>query len=645
MFAAKLWFPVVLLFIAGALLLVLGTTKFSESVLPPYEAMTSSAAAGVEGKLLDASQKALDAAARASVQQDVRAALKNKAEPSEAAKAALLAPADGRFGAPTYALLVRADGTVGARMGGDSTELGEQLEGLPLVAEAMKGLGRDGLLTIGGKPVHAVSYPVYEGNTALGVVVLGWPYDAAFFEKLSDEVQGKVALLLPKEHIGASLDDVPDEQLRTVTRDTAVGPVNTGLPGGAPWLLESKDRWLASKVPFYAGDRTTSVVVAVDRTAAFQAIGLAQLAVVALTFVLGLVFAVIIGSTLRSISKPIQTIMDHLSQLQQGSAAGIIPERALSGPFVRLGKQINMLLQTMPSASRPGAAPLSSLGSGGLAGLGGMGAGSGSSGPPAPSDNGGDVNGGLRLDALLGSDGNGMFGSNPGGASQGGPSTSAGPGMLPGNPAGAGNVTSGLSNLFDEGGGDPLASFRVPPAATPAPTPAPTPRPQSSGGMQSLPNAPHGSGPMTAEATVMFQVPQELIERSTQDATIPPPGKRSGSAPPGPPPYQPPPQARPMMDDNRTVVAQVPYDLLAAAAPKSDISQADDAHYREVYDKFVETRQECAEDISDLTYDRFVQKLLKNRQQIIEKHKAKAVRFQVYVKDGKAALRALPVRE
>ena len=36
---------------------------------------------------------------------------------------------------------------------------------------------------------------------------------------------------------------------------------------------------------------------------------------------------------------------------------------------------------------------------------------------------------------------------------------------------------------------------------------------------------------------------------------------------------------------------------------------------------------------------------MKNRQQIIEKHKAKSVRFQVYVKEGKAALRALPVRE
>jgi hypothetical protein len=92
-------------------------------------------------------------------------------------------------------------------------------------------------------------------------------------------------------------------------------------------------------------------------------------------------------------------------------------------------------------------------------------------------------------------------------------------------------------------------------------------------------------------------------------------------------------------------VAQVPHELLAQVAPKNDVDSADQAHYKEVYEKFVQTRIECGEDTSDLSYDRFVAKLLKNRQQILEKHKAKSVRFQVYAKDGKAALRALPVRD
>ncbi len=135
----------------------------------------------------------------------------------------------------------------------------------------------------------------------------------------------------------------------------------------------------------------------------------------------------------------------------------------------------------------------------------------------------------------------------------------------------------------------------------------------------------------------MFQVPESLLAAS---ATAPPKAPTPAPSPPSPPPV-----SRTSVDDNRTVVAQVPQELLAQVSPKNDVDSADEAHYKEVYEKFVQTRIECGEDTSDLSYDRFVAKLLKNRQQIIEKHKAKSVRFQVYVKDGKAALRALPVRD
>ena len=133
---------------------------------------------------------------------------------------------------------------------------------------------------------------------------------------------------------------------------------------------------------------------------------------------------------------------------------------------------------------------------------------------------------------------------------------------------------------------------------------------------------------MQPEATMMFQVPESLLAASA--APLP-------AAPSAAP--------QSLLDDNRTVVAQVPQELLAQVSPKNDVDAADAAHYKEVYEKFVQTRIECGEDTSDLSYDRFVAKLLKNRQQIVEKHKAKSVRFQVYAKDGKAALRALPVRD
>ena len=55
-------------------------------------------------------------------------------------------------------------------------------------------------------------------------------------------------------------------------------------------------------------------------------------------------------------------------------------------------------------------------------------------------------------------------------------------------------------------------------------------------------------------------------------------------------------------------------------------------------------RDQCGEPTEGLGYDRFRPKLEKNKQQLVEKHGCRTVRFSVYVKDGKAALRATPVK-
>jgi hypothetical protein len=46
-----------------------------------------------------------------------------------------------------------------------------------------------------------------------------------------------------------------------------------------------------------------------------------------------------------------------------------------------------------------------------------------------------------------------------------------------------------------------------------------------------------------------------------------------------------------------------------------------------------------------MTYDKFAAKLRKNKEQLVAKDNCKTVRFQVYVKDGKAALKATPVKD
>jgi hypothetical protein len=77
------------------------------------------------------------------------------------------------------------------------------------------------------------------------------------------------------------------------------------------------------------------------------------------------------------------------------------------------------------------------------------------------------------------------------------------------------------------------------------------------------------------------------------------------------------------------------------AAPGPDDEQA---HWQQVFQDFVRTRAECGEPSEGLTFERFRQKLESNKATLVAKYQCKTVRFQVYVKDGKAALKATPVR-
>ncbi|HEX4351634.1 MAG TPA: MXAN_5187 C-terminal domain-containing protein, partial [Polyangiales bacterium] len=67
-------------------------------------------------------------------------------------------------------------------------------------------------------------------------------------------------------------------------------------------------------------------------------------------------------------------------------------------------------------------------------------------------------------------------------------------------------------------------------------------------------------------------------------------------------------------------------------------------HFREVYTEYLSLRKECGESTDGLSYEKFENTLTKTRDQVLSKHPAKSVRFTVYVKEGKAALKAAPVK-
>jgi hypothetical protein len=86
--------------------------------------------------------------------------------------------------------------------------------------------------------------------------------------------------------------------------------------------------------------------------------------------------------------------------------------------------------------------------------------------------------------------------------------------------------------------------------------------------------------------------------------------------------------------------------LLQGAARAAPAPAVDDeeGHWREVFEDFLRVRRECGEAAEGLTYARFRQKLESNKATLLTKYGCRTVRFQVYVKEGKAALKATPVR-
>jgi hypothetical protein len=92
-------------------------------------------------------------------------------------------------------------------------------------------------------------------------------------------------------------------------------------------------------------------------------------------------------------------------------------------------------------------------------------------------------------------------------------------------------------------------------------------------------------------------------------------------------------EAPPNGDNDATRI--VPYDA----------DEEEEAHFRHIFDDFIAKKRDCGESTVGLTRDKFLQKLRENKAALVAKHNCRTVRFSVYIKDGKAALKATPIRE
>jgi hypothetical protein len=90
------------------------------------------------------------------------------------------------------------------------------------------------------------------------------------------------------------------------------------------------------------------------------------------------------------------------------------------------------------------------------------------------------------------------------------------------------------------------------------------------------------------------------------------------------------------------------FKVPSVAAPRVQAVSAggdEETHFQETFRDFLATRQKCGEPNDGMTYDKFAAKLRKNKEQLVAKYNCRTVKFQVYVKDGKAALKATPVKD
>jgi len=193
----------------------------------------------------------------------------------------------------------------------------------------------------------------------------------------------------------------------------------------------------------------------------------------------------------------------------------------------------------------------------------------------------------------------------------------------PAKPAAGGgprvDVPSDLAGIFDDQSATREVEPEVPAQAKPD---APAPE------MPSL-DAGEDEDQITSsdykpDATVIAQVPDELLKLSGSNEAEPAAVKPSAMPKP-PAPAMPPPPTPP-------------------SQPPPGKPGGEDAHFKEVFDKFVATKQQCGEPTTGLTFDRFAVKLRKNTTDLKARYKCRTVRFQVYVKNGKAALKATPVK-
>ncbi|MFT3774451.1 MAG: MXAN_5187 family protein [Minicystis sp.] len=193
-----------------------------------------------------------------------------------------------------------------------------------------------------------------------------------------------------------------------------------------------------------------------------------------------------------------------------------------------------------------------------------------------------------------------------------------------------------------------MSAFSVPGASSPGPAPS-VESPSRSGRIPVAPPASRlrqsGQSGQMAAVTPDAEVSEPIDVRTSAPTPVAeaPKPPAAGAKPPPAPPKRPPPGApQPAAAPQPSSVISLPNVADMAAAHDGEFDEL--ADWRKVYEEFLALKKQCGEDTASLTFEKFKGTLQRNKDALVQRHNCTRVKFTVYEKEGKAALKASPVK-
>ncbi len=515
---------------------------------------------------------------------------------------------------PEFVMLLDRAGRVVARTGAAQNEYGNSMRGYHLVDDALDGFLRDDLWELGGKLYRMSGSPIVTNRVPAewaGAVVVAFPIDNDFASSLAKQLDVSVSFYVKGEAVAASDSVQIHSDVLEQTKKLAELEPGKDCADGQPFETRSGDKTylaLAARLPGEAGELGAlySVFIEQDKAVGFlgtlDAVRKDDLSFASFPWIkLGLALVVMVGLGMMLMmleaDRPLRRLAADSVKLAQGERERLEEER-YRGKIGSIARSVNIAVDKLNRDAKSAR---------------------------------------KELDQLLG--------PLPGGAQPAGNDRPAA------NPLPAAAPLSLAPEPFQP---PPPSEFRFTDGSAGSAGSKPAAAVSPASGFQlDIPEVPAGTAPTGARATP---------PPSPRPATPPPPPKRAATNDRVPPP----PIALPVVASKPVVAPVVEDDPLATNLPTmvhngndriedeetvvstepqriaTDDQEA--VYFREIFNDFLSLKRQCGESTENLTFEKFATKLRANRDALIEKHGCRSVKFQVYVKDGKAALKASPVR-